>query len=152
MKSLIAALALVAGLAAAPPASAGAAADAARATYLRFAAAQNARDLDAVGALFVDGPRFLWVSDGMSFWGRAAVLERMSLFQEAAIWRVDPALDEAVAVELDDKAAYLHLPLTLTIGAADGPEAFRFLVSVLCVETQAGWRIAALFTTTAKAH
>jgi hypothetical protein len=151
MKTLIAALALFIGFGAASSASAGASAEAARATYLRFAAAQNARDLDAIGALFIDGPRFLWVSDGMSFWGGASVLARMSLFQEAAIWRVEPALEEAVAVELDDKAAFLHLPLALTIGGAQAPETFRFVVSVLCVETETGWRIAALFTTTAKA-
>ena len=47
--------------------------------------------------------------------------------------------------------AYLHLPLSLTLGARDpGPDRFGFLVSVLCVRTDQGWRIAALFTTRAK--
>jgi len=30
------------------------------------------------------------------------------------------------------------------------PDRLRFLVSVLCVKTPAGWRIAALFTSTEK--
>src|SRR5438128_2419721 len=37
-----------------------------RATYERFVAAQNARDLDGVRALLLDSPQFLWVSDGRS--------------------------------------------------------------------------------------
>ena len=41
-----------------------------RALYQRFAAAQNARDLEQVRPLLLDSPTFLWVSDGQSFWGR----------------------------------------------------------------------------------
>jgi hypothetical protein len=100
--------------------------------------------------VLLDSPRFLWVSDGLSVWGREAVLKRMSLFQEAPVWRVAPELERSVAVELGADAAYLHLPLALTIGSSGAPETFRFLVSVLCVATPDGWRIAALFTTTEK--
>src|SRR5262249_7531619 len=119
--------------------------------YERFVAAQNRHDLVAVRALLLDSPRFLWVSDGMSVWGPQATIQRMSLFQEAEIWRVEPQLREAVGVEVRPRAAYLPLPLDLVIGKAAAPERIRFLVSVLCVETPVGWRIAALFTTTAKA-
>ncbi len=122
-----------------------------RALYERFAAAQNARTLDAVRPLFTDSPRFLWVSDGMSFWGRDAVLERMAAFQTYEIWRVEPELARASIVSMSPDVAYLHLPLSLTLGARDpGPDRFGFLVSVLCVRTDQGWRIAALFTTRAK--
>ena len=34
------------------------------ALHQRFAAAQNAPDLAQVRTLFVDSPRFLWISDG----------------------------------------------------------------------------------------
>ena len=68
-------------------ASTGARADEAdiRATYKDFAAAQNARDLHKIGALLLDSPRFLWVSDGQSVWGREATLARMASFQEAPV-------------------------------------------------------------------
>jgi ketosteroid isomerase-like protein len=122
----------------------------ARATYDRFVAAQNARDLGKVRSLLLDSPRFLWVSDGQSIWGRDAMIERMASFQEAEVWRVDPALDKAVAVEVNADAAFLHLPLQLTIGSSASPDKLRFLVSVLCVRTPDGWRIAALFTTSEK--
>ena len=53
---------------------------------------------------------------------------------------------KAVAVEVDANAGYLHLPLQLVIGASENPDRLHFLVSVLCVRTSQGWRIAALFT------
>ncbi len=144
-------LALVLFVIACTAAARAAPADDIRATYDRFAAAQNARDLKAIGAVFIDGPDFLWVSDGQSFWGREAVLERMSSFQQAEIWRVEPALDKARAVMVTETSGFLHLPLDLVIGAkTSDPDRLTFLVSVLCVKTSEGWRIAALFTTTAK--
>jgi ketosteroid isomerase-like protein len=121
-----------------------------RQLYTRFAAAQNALDLPAVRALLLDAPTFLWVSDGQSFWGPDAVLARMASFQGAQVWRVEPDLAHAVAVPVSADVAYLHLPLVLAIGDAERPDRLRFLVSMLGVATDAGWRIAALFTTTAK--
>ena len=119
-----------------------------RATYERFAAAQNAHDLDAVREVLLDSPQFLWVSDGRSVWGREATLARMSAFQKSAVWRVLPALDLARVVEVDAGAAYYHLPLVLELGATKAKfDRLKFLVSVLCVKTPQGWRIAALFTT-----
>ena len=145
-KFLIAALALIAALL--PTAAAADPAGEARALYQRFAAAQNDRDLSAVEAVLLDSPKFLWVSDGMSIWGRAATLQRMALFQQAEIWHVEPDLAKAIAVPVDDRTSLLHLPLTLAIGSpSKGIDRVKFLVSVLCVETAQGWRIAALFTT-----
>ena len=123
-----------------------------RALYQNFVAAQNARDLAKVRTFFVQSPQFLWVSDGMAFWGPDAVLERMALFQGAKVWHVEPALENSVAVDVSGDAAFLHLPLVLTIGPDAAPQKFPFLVDVLCTETGAGWRIAALFTTTEKAQ
>lgn len=121
-----------------------------RTLYERFAAAQNARDLVAVRQLLLGEPRFLWVSDGQSFWGPDAVLSRMASFQKAEVWRVEPDLAHAVAVPVREGVAYLHLPLVLVIGPAINPDRLHFLVSVLGVQTDRGWRIAALFTTNEK--
>ena len=121
-----------------------------RAVYGRFVAAQNAHDLASVRSVLLDSPQFLWVSDGRSVWGREDTLARMAQFQQAPVWRVEPDLGAAVAVPLSADTAYLHLPLTLVIGAEPMPDRLRFLVSVLGVATPQGWRIAALFTTTQK--
>jgi uncharacterized protein (TIGR02246 family) len=118
------------------------------ALYTQFYQAQNAFDLDRVRALLADGPDFLWVTDGMAVWGRDALVQRMRAFQQAELWRVEPMLEQARPVVLDPDTAYLYLPLTLHYGRKSAPESLRFLVSVLCVRTEGGWRIAALFTTT----
>ena len=79
--------------------------DEVRATYLDFAAAQNARDLQKVRALLLDSPQFLWVSDGRSVWGRDATVARMASFQGAEVWRVEPSLAEAVPVQVGEGTA-----------------------------------------------
>ena len=148
MRRIVSSLIALAAVWAMAPAHAGPV-DEARALYRAFAAAQNRRDLGEVRELLLDSPQFLWVSDGKSIWGPDAVLKRMALFQEASIWHVDPDLNRAVAVTVSERTAFLHLPLELTVAFAPAkPERLRFLVSVLCVETSQGWRIAALFTTT----
>lgn len=148
MKLAVSALALLATILVAHQAKADPS-DEARAIYRQFAAAQNLRDLEKVGSLLLDSPDFLWVSDGKSIWGHDAGLKRMALFQEARIWHVEPDLDRSVAVTVSDDAAFLHLPLALELAfSPTDPEILKFLVSVLCVRTSQGWRIAALFTTT----
>ncbi len=117
------------------------------ATYKNFAAAQNARDLGRVKELLLDSPTFLWVSDGKSVWGRDAVIARMSKFQTLEVWRVEPLLDKARVVQINETAAYLHMPLDLYLGTASNVSRTQFLVSILCTKTASGWRIAALFTT-----
>jgi ketosteroid isomerase-like protein len=144
--SLLIAIALLA--AALIPIARADTADELRAIYGEFATAQNARDLEKVGALLLDSPKFLWVSDGKAIWGREAVLRRMASFQGAETWHNDADLQHSVAVEASENTAFLHLPVQLMIGSEASPGKFRFLVSVLCVRTALGWRIAALFTTT----
>lgn len=121
-----------------------------RELYTRFYTAQNARNLNEVAMQLADAPEFLWVSDGKSIWGRQTAIDRMRTFQQAEVWRVEPNLPAAKVIQISKKSAYLHLPLDLVIGAAAAPDRLRFLVSALCVRTMQGWKIAALFTTTAK--
>jgi hypothetical protein len=117
------------------------------ALYRGFVTAQNDRDLARVRATLWDSPDFLWVSDGRPFWGPDALVERMGLFQQAEVWRVEPDLDRGRVVEVAEGAAYLSVPLTLVIGRADDPARLRWLVGVLCRRELGQWRIAALFTT-----
>jgi hypothetical protein len=97
--------------------------------------------------VLLDSPDFLWVSDGKSVWGRDALIERMGRFQTLEVWRVEPLIDRARVVEVAPGVAYLHMPLDLHLGSKAEPSITRFLVSILCRKTDAGWRIAALFTT-----
>lgn len=117
------------------------------AAYTTFKDAQNDRDLDEVGAHFIDGPEFLWVSDGQSYWGREAVLSRMGLFQGAAVWRVEPNMASARVVQLGPHVAMLNMRLVLVIGSVGKPNRLPFLVSILFQRQIDDWRIAALLTT-----
>src|SRR5262249_24619426 len=135
MRRIVSSLIALAAVWAMAPAHAGPV-DEAQALYRAFAAAQNRRDLGEVRELLLDSPQFLWVSDGKSIWGREAVMRRMALFQEARIWQVEPALDKATTVAIDEHTAFLHLPLALSLAfTAAPPERLSFLVSVLSVET-----------------
>lgn len=148
MRIPIATLALLIGLVAGQPAQAGPAEEARR-LYAAFVAAQNAHDFNGVRATLLEGERFLWVSNGLSIWGSEAAIARMMRYHSAEVWRIDPVEARAAAVVVAPDAAYLHIPLVLTFGARDAPSRYRILVSALCAETPAGWRIAALFTTDA---
>lgn len=145
MCRLVAILVLLAGLAGGVPAQAGPAEEARR-LYASFVAAQNAHDFAAVRATLLEGPRFLWVSNGLSIWGSETAIARMMTYHAAEVWQIEPMEARAVVMEVAPDAAYLHLPLALTFGPRAAPARFRILVSALCAETPAGWRIAALFT------
>ena len=120
----------------------------ARVLYDRFVAAENASDFEAVKTVLLDSPKFLWVTNGLSIWGRDPAIERMAEYHKAEVWHIEPDYSKAVAVEVSPEASFLHVPLELSIGSkADGPDHFHFLISALCVATPQGWRIAALFTT-----
>jgi ketosteroid isomerase-like protein len=144
MRVMIMAVALLAGLAG--QAAAGPAEEAQR-LYAEFVAAQNANDLARVRGLLLDSPRFLWVTNGLSIWGPDAAIARLARFHANEVWRLDSDQNRARAVEVAPDAAFLHVPVLLTVGPAAKPERYRILISALFADTPAGWRIAALFTT-----
>lgn len=118
-----------------------------KALYESFVSAQNARDLMRVREALWDSPSFVWISDGKPFWGREALIERMSAFQKAEVWSVSPDRARARVVEVSPLSAVLYQPLRLTLGPKREPKTIAFLVNVLCIRTAEGWRVAALYTT-----
>ncbi len=146
MRNVLAALVLVAAMVT-PARSETEVARAVTSLYERFAAAQNARDAEAVRALLWNSPDFVWISDGKAFWGADRMIQRMSAFQRSDIWEVVPDRARARVVEVSPVSAVLFQPLTLTLGPRADPRTIAFLVNVLCVQTPDGWRIAALYTT-----
>ncbi|WP_431272197.1 hypothetical protein [Dankookia sp. P2] len=104
-------LAGLAGQAAAGPA------EEARRLYADFVVAQNANDLARVRGLLLDSPGFLWVTNGLSVWGPDAAVARLARFHANEVWRIEPDEDRARTVEVAADAAFLHVPLTLTVGS-----------------------------------
>lgn len=140
-------IALIALSLAAPAAAETETERAVKTLYERFVAAQNARDTKAVRALMWDSPKFVWISDGKAFWGADRMIERMSAFQHADVWEVTPDRERARVVEVSPVSAVLFQPLSLALGARADARKIAFLVNVLCVRTQDGWRVGALYTT-----
>ncbi len=142
------------GLAAALLPAAAAAADSpatmARNLFARFVAAQNAHDFAAVRSTLLEFPRFLWVSDGVSYWGAEALIRRNMAFHAQPLWRITPNDALAAAVEVNPSTALLHTPLLLEVGRLEAPQRYQLLITALCTATAAGWRIAALLTADAK--
>jgi ketosteroid isomerase-like protein len=128
------------------PALAGPAEEARR-VYAEFVAAQNAHDLGRVRSLLVEDRRFLWVTNGLSLWGPEAMTARLSRFHANEVWRLETMEERARAVEVNEEAALLHVPVALVVGPRAAPQRYRILVTALVARGTDGWRIAGLFTT-----
>src|SRR3712207_1823356 len=100
---------------AAAPAIAGPAEEA-RALYAEFVTAQNAHDLAGVRRTFLDSPRFLWVTNGLTVWGADAAIARLTRFHANEVWRIEPDEGRSRAVEVNAATAFLNVPLVLVIG------------------------------------
>lgn len=118
-----------------------------RRLYGSFLDAQNARNLRGVRRALWNSPDFLWVSDGRPFWGVDALVARLAVFQMSDVWKVEAKVDRSRVVSLAANAAYLAMPLVLTVGSQEKPMQVKWLVGVLCRRKTDGWHIAALFTT-----
>jgi len=115
-----------------------------KALFERFVAAQNAHDANAVRELLVDSPNFLWISRGITIWGRDAAIKRFETFYQGT-WRL--ALDSSTVkiFMLNETAAQLYASIMFTTGAPgqpaqDGPT----LMNQTYVKTPAGWRVASI--------
>ena len=84
-----------------------------RATFERFVAAQNAHDAAAVSALLADSEDFLWITRGVTVWGRA---EAMARFQKlyAGTWQLEPEMGGFRVVVLEDRVAEIFVPVQFT--------------------------------------
>jgi ketosteroid isomerase-like protein len=121
-------------------------AEAARALFARFVAAQNAHDFAAVRALLAEGDGFLWVSNGAPYWGAEALIRRNMGFHAQEVWRIATLDHAARSVTLGPASALHHTPLELTVGPRAAPQRFRLLITAVCSRGATGWRISALLT------
>jgi ketosteroid isomerase-like protein len=115
-----------------------------KALFERFVTAQNAHDASAVRDLLLDSPNFLWISRGITIWGRDAAIKRFETFYQGT-WRLSPDSSSLKIIMLGDSAAQLYAPIMFTTGAPgqpaqDGPT----LMNQTLVKTPAGWRVASI--------
>jgi ketosteroid isomerase-like protein len=118
--------------------------DEVRATFDRFVAAQNAHDVQAVGALLQDSPDFLWITRGSPIWGSAEALKRFSALYEGT-WKLEPDPAGLKVIMLGPDVAQLYVPIVFSIGPSGKPaQATRFLMNQTLVRTPNGWRVSSI--------
>ena len=62
--------------------------DEVRTTFERFVQVQNAHDARALEGLLLDSSHFLWITRGMTIWGREAALQRFSQLYQGT-WKLN---------------------------------------------------------------
>lgn len=118
--------------------------DEVRSTFDRFVTAQNAHDIKAVESLLLNSPDFLWITRGAPVWGQDAALERFAALYEGT-WQLDPELTSLKMIMIGEGVVQVYVPIMFTIGAAgQPPQQAKFLMNLVLVKTQAGWRVSSI--------
>lgn len=126
--------------------------DEVRATFERFAAAQNAHDVKAVESLLLNSSDFLWITRGTPVWGSDAALKRFTALYEGT-WRLEPEASSLRIMMLGEHAAQVYIPIMFTIGASgQSAQATRFLMNLILVKTPSGWRVSSILPIPAPAQ
>lgn len=118
--------------------------DEVRSMFDRFVAAQNAHDIKAVESLLLGSPDFLWVTRGAPVWGQNTALKRFAALYEGT-WRLEPDPTSLKVIMIGEDVAQIYVPIMFTIGAAGQPsQETKFLMNLVLVKTQAGWRVSSI--------
>ena len=123
-----------------------------RATFDRFIVAQNAHDIKAVEALLLGSPDFLWITRGAPVWGQEAALKRFAALY-VGTWRLDPEAASLKVIMIGNGIAQVYVPIMFSIGAAgQTPQPTKFLMNLVLVKTQGGWRVSSILPIPAPAQ
>ena len=115
-----------------------------RSTFDRFVTAQNAHDIKTVESLLLGSPDFLWITRGAPVWGQDAALKRFAALYEGT-WRLDPELMSLKVIVIGESVAQVYVPIMFAIGAAgQPPQEAKFLMNLVLVKTQAGWKVSSI--------
>ena len=115
-----------------------------RSTFDRFVTAQNAHDIKTVESLLLGSPDFLWITRGAPVWGQDAALKRFAALYEGT-WRLDPELTSLKVIVIGESVAQVYVPIMFAIGAAgQPPQEAKFLMNLVLVKTQAGWKVSSI--------
>jgi uncharacterized protein (TIGR02246 family) len=119
--------------------------DEVKAVFAKFAAAQNAHDLKAVGEILQESPEMFWITRGQVYWGRDAALKRFEEYYRGT-WELEPKANEIKVIELSPGVAQLFAPTTFRI-APPGQVAQPsfFLLNQIYVKESSGWKLASIF-------
>ena len=126
--------------------------DEVKAAFDRFVAVQNAHDINAVKALLLDSPNFLWITRGTPVWGTEAALKRFAALY-AGTWRLEPESSSLKVIMIADGVAQIYVPIMFTIGApGQAPQQMRFLMNQVLAKTPGGWKVSTILPIPAPAQ
>jgi len=94
--------------------------------------------------LLLGSPDFLWITRGSPVWGQDAALKRFASLYEGT-WRLDPELTSLKVILIGESVAQVYAPIVFAIGAAgQPPQAAKFLMNLVMVKTQTGWKVSSI--------
>jgi ketosteroid isomerase-like protein len=118
--------------------------DEVRATFDRFVAAQNAHDIKALESLLLNSPDFLWITRGSPVFGADEALKRFAALYQGT-WRLEPEAASLKATVIGAGVAQIYIPIKFTIGGpGQSPQQTLFLMNLILVQAQGGWRVSSI--------
>jgi hypothetical protein len=116
-----------------------------RALVVRFNDAQNAHNLDVIGALMLDSPDFIWSAGPYTARGRDAAVGRLAAMYQTATWSVLPDYGSLNIALIGSDQADVTLPAQFK-AEVPGQDTITTLslVHERAVKTPQGWRIASV--------
>ena len=116
-----------------------------RELFDRFVAAQNAHDLDAVAALLLHTPEFLWITPAGPAFGHRLLLEWLE-DRYQGVWRLEPDSSGFRAAPIASGVAQLQAPVAFTMGRdPDSAQTELMTMTQIVVRSAAGWKIVGLW-------
>jgi hypothetical protein len=116
----------------------------ARAFFVKFVAAQNAHDVDAVKSMLWDSPGMLWFGRNVETRGRDAVADRFGEYYKGA-WHLEPDMSQFHVAVISDDVMQILVPIVFTRGLPGQPsQDNKFLISQTFVHDATGWHVASI--------
>jgi len=115
-----------------------------RALVVRFNDAQNAHNLDVIGALLVNSPDFVWAVGPTVQHGRDAALGQLAAMYQAANWSVLPDYGALNIQLLGDDQADVTLPTQFKATTPLQDTTMQAVVHERAIKTSEGWRLSAV--------
>jgi hypothetical protein len=115
-----------------------------RALVVRFNDAQNAHNLDVIGALMTDSPRFEWSFGQYQQHGRDAALAQLAGMYQRADWSILPDYGNLDIHMTGSSSADITMPVQYKASTPAQDATLTALVHEQAVKTPDGWRLSSL--------
>lgn len=115
-----------------------------RALVVRFNDAQNAHNLDVIGALMMNSPDFVWAVGSTVQHGRDAALGQLAAMYQQANWSVLPDYGALNIQLLGDDQADVTLPAQFKTTTPLQDTTIQAVLHERAIKTPEGWRLASV--------